>query len=112
LGVRHSQIEGSRKQSGTVKIGCRLAVSGYPEDCVVTRRVAPLLDAAALASVFDSRYTPLTVNGVPHPALVELWVKFTAPAAGPSMAGRTADPSGDLVEELRYKGRPYDARDP
>jgi hypothetical protein len=109
--VSYSQIEGSRKQSGTVRIGCRLAVSGYPEDCVVTRRVAPLLDEAALASVLGSLYTPLTVNGVPHPALVELSVRFTEPfRTEPS--GRTADPSGNLVEELRYKGREYDVRDP
>jgi TonB family protein len=77
--VRYSQIEGSPKQSGTVRIGCRLTAGGLPEDCTVTRPLAPLLDEAALGSVATSRYTPLTVNGVPRPALVELSVKFTEP---------------------------------
>jgi TonB family protein len=86
--VRYSQIEDSPKQSGTVTIGCRLAVSGRPEDCTVTRPLAPLLDEAALGSVASSRYTPLTVNGEPRPALVELKVKFEvfAPYHEPEVA--------------------------
>jgi TonB family protein len=108
--VSDSRIEGSRKQSGTVRIGCRLAGSGDPEDCVVTRRVAPLLDEAALAGVLGSRYTPLTVNGVPHPALVELSVRFTERFR--TEPSERADPSSNLVEELPYRGREYDVRDP
>ena len=99
--VRYSRIEDSPKQSGTVRIGCLLTVSGYPEDCAVTRGVAPLLDEAALASVFGSRYTPLTVNGVPRPALVELSVKFTEPystaVAEVTTVPPIANPRPDLV---------------
>jgi TonB family protein len=61
---------------GKVYIECTIGVAGVPTGCAVTRGRHAALDEAALECVRQWRYAPLTVRGVPAPALVEFYVAF------------------------------------
>jgi TonB family protein len=65
------------RQTGVVRLECRIETDGTVGSCVVRRKVSALLDAEALATVTRWRYQPLRVNGQPKPALVELTVMFS-----------------------------------
>jgi TonB family protein len=61
---------------GPVELECTIDKEGVPTDCSVTRRLHALLDAEALRSVSEWRYSPLTIDGEAVPALVHITVVF------------------------------------
>lgn len=72
----YADLAKERGIQGKVSLECTIDISGVPTDCIVTRGRHPLLDKAALECVKGWRFTPLTVRGVPAPALVEFSVTF------------------------------------
>lgn len=64
------------KVSGMVIIEARIGRDGAVEDARVLRSV-PLLDQAALDAVFQWRFTPTLLNGVPTPVIMTVTVNFT-----------------------------------
>lgn len=64
------------KVSGMVIIEARIGRDGAVEDARVLRSV-PLLDQSALDAVFQWRFTPTLLNGVPTPVIMTVTVNFT-----------------------------------
>lgn len=61
---------------GPVSVGCTIDKEGVPTDCSVTRGLHALLDAEALRTIREWRFSPLTIDGEAVPALVEFTVVF------------------------------------
>jgi TonB family protein len=61
---------------GPVDVECVIDKEGVPTDCSVSRGLHSLLDAAALRCVQEWRFSPLTIDGVATPALVEFHFSF------------------------------------
>ena len=60
---------------GQVLVECVIDTAGVPTDCKVTRGPGAL-ETAALDAVREWRFEPLSVRGVPAPALAEFTVTF------------------------------------
>ena len=61
--------------SGTVTVECIIRVDGLPSECSVIGGPEELR-ASSLTAVLGWRWRPLTVAGVPKPAIVHLTVNF------------------------------------
>lgn len=102
---RFEEIAKAARRDGVVGLECRIQTNGRTSDCRVVQSVAKLVDEAALDAVREWQFTPLTVRGVPHAALMP--IRLGSTFHGPT--GRTADPTNeqDRMDELRYKGNEF-----
>lgn len=82
VGAEYTKQAIQKKIQGTCRLSLVVDAHGLPEDVRVLRKLAPGLDAHAIAAVESYRYIPAFRGAEPVPSILTVDVKFVLPASG------------------------------